>query len=113
MLPPWSRLEICDEPDGILTFVPSAILVKIGATSVAMYKEIATIIVPTITECMMLPRAAPTINATINGIVAKSPNGKTWLPGKITANKTVIGTKINAVEITAGWPSATAASRQI
>ena len=102
MLPPWSRLEICEDPDGIFTLVPSAMLVKIGATSVAMYSEIAIIIVPTITECMMLPRAAPTINATINGIVAKSPKGNTWLPGKITANNTVTGTKIKAVEITAG-----------
>ena len=59
----------------------------------------------------MLPRAAPTMNATINGIVAKSPKGNTWLPGKITANNTVIGTKINAVEITAGCPKATAASK--
>ncbi|SCT47386.1 Uncharacterised protein [Staphylococcus aureus] len=50
----------------------------------------------------MFPLAAPTINATTNGIVAKSPKGSTWFPGKITANKTVIGTKINAVEITAG-----------
>ena len=49
MLPPWSILEICEDPDGIFTLVPSAMLVKIGATSVAMYSEIAIIIVPTIT----------------------------------------------------------------
>lgn len=77
MLPPWSILEICDEPDGIFTFVPSAILVNIGATSVAIYKETAIMIVPTITECIMFPRAAPTIKATTNGMVAKSPKGST------------------------------------
>lgn len=77
MLPPWSILEISDEPLGICTLVPFAISVKIGATSVAIYNEIAIIIVPTITEWIILPLAAPTINATTNGIVAKSPNGST------------------------------------
>lgn len=43
----------------------------------------------------MFPPKTAAIKQTKNGIVAKSPKGKVVLPGKITANKIVIGTKIN------------------
>ena len=50
MFPPWSILEIIAEPSGILKSLFIAISVNIGAISVAMYKEIAIMIAPTITE---------------------------------------------------------------
>ena len=77
-------------------------LVIASANAVDMYSDIAITIVPAKTEWTILPRAAATIIATINGIVAKSPKGRTLLPGNMTASTKVIGTSINAVAITAG-----------
>ena len=58
----------------------------------------------------MFPLKTAAIKQTKNGIVAKSPKGKVVLPGKITANKIVIGTKINEEDNTAGCPTDYAAS---
>ena len=58
----------------------------------------------------MFPPKTAAIKQTKNGIVAKSPKGKVVLPGKITANKIVIGTKINEEDNTAGGPTYNAAS---
>jgi DeoR family transcriptional regulator, galactitol utilization operon repressor len=46
-------------------------------------------------------------------IVARSPNGSTWLPGTTTATRMVNGIKIRLAETTEVWPSSSAGSRPI
>jgi hypothetical protein len=54
---------------GICTFVPFAISVKIGATSVAIYSEIAIIIVPTMTEFIVGAARGNIIHSVIVGTI--------------------------------------------
>ena len=81
--------------------------------SVAISNDKAITTVPANTEWKIFPFLLATMNDTQNGIVAKSPNGKTLLPGIMIANSKVIGTKINHVEMLEGCPIDTAASRPI
>ncbi len=49
--------------------------------------------------------------ATLNGTTAKSANGNTRFPGNTNASAIVSGIIINAVVITSGLPTTTAASK--
>ena len=60
---------------------------------------------PPTTVRTIFPLNTAAIKQTTNGIVARSPNGNVWLPGKTTASKIVIGTKSNELDNTAGCPT--------
>lgn len=61
----------------------------------------------------MLPLWMPTAMATKKPMVARSPNGRTRLPGIRMAMTMDSGTKIRLAEMTCGWPSSRAGSRPI
>ena len=60
---------------------------------------------PPTTVRTIFPLNTAAIKQTTNGIVARSPNGNVWLPGKTTASKIVIGTKSTQLDNTAGCPT--------
>ena len=59
----------------------------------------------------MLPLWTPTAMATKKPMVARSPNGRTVLPGMRAARMTVHGMKMREAEMTCGWPRSRAGSR--
>ena len=109
MLPPVSKLVTSDAPFGKAT-IPCIIDVNVGPKSVAINNANTITIVAESTEWTIFPLRLGTIKAAKNGIVAKSPNGNTRLPGKIMAKNNVIGTINSPVAKVAGDPVERAAS---
>lgn len=98
--PPSDKTEIDDAPF-IAKCADFAAVVSNGAIQDAIYNDTAMSIIPPTTIQNTLPPNTAAITANINGIVAKSPNGKTRFPGKITAISNETGTKINEADSTA------------
>src|SRR5699024_8852843 len=92
--PPSIKTEI-DVAPSIAKLADFAAEVSNGAIHDAIYNDTAISITPPITILNTLPPNTAAITAIINGIVAKSPNGKTLFTGRITASNNETGTKIN------------------
>ncbi|MNN54512.1 hypothetical protein D3C81_1693340 [compost metagenome] len=80
---------------------------------VAIHSVMLMMIKPEISVRNRLPWCTATARATKKPMVARSPNGSTWLPGTMTAIRMVSGIKIRLAETTAVWPSSSAGSRPI
>src|SRR5579884_3567047 len=105
--------EIVVAPSGNLNPTLVAAIVTVGAMKVAMYSPAAIAIVPVMMVRTTLPRKIGTIMATMNGMVARSPNGSTRLPGSTSASTSVIGISTSEAAMTAGEPTAMAESSPI
>ena len=90
-----------------------AIAVSIGAVADPHHSNEAVTTKPIMIFFNKLPRVKATTIATRKGTTAKSANGNTRFPGNTKANAIVSGIMINAVVITSGLPTTTAASNPI
>ena len=112
-LAPSTKLETIDAPVGIANWASIAAWVIRGARLVAIKRPTARTTIPTSKARKPLPRTIGVIKTNIQGMVARSPKGRTLLPGRITARKTAMGTRIKATVRVMGCPKKTAESKQI
>lgn len=105
------EINIDEVPKSIPTDL--AIAVNIGDVAEPHHSNEAVMTKPITMFFNKFPRVKATTIATRKGTTAKSANGKTRFPGKTKAMAIVKGIMINAVVITSGFPTTTAASNPI